>query len=256
MPTQKKTSAALAGLASGAAQVLAEQPLDTIKIRLQSRALVFDAFAGPASVAASALRNEGAGAFFRGLAPRLLTYAPVKSALFAQYDALSQHLPAPLAGAVAGGCNTVLSCPVDGLKSRLQVLRATTPDARWPAVARDMYARGAFYRGWRPLVCRDVPGYGLLFGVYDYGRNTTLPAPLVGAAAGVAFYSATLPIDRVKTVMMTQDIRRPAFASAAACARDILRRDGVAGFYRASAPTLLRTACGQAVALSVYELLR
>ena len=52
MPTQKKTSAALAGLASGAAQVLAEQPLDTIKIRLQSRALVFDAFAGPASVAA------------------------------------------------------------------------------------------------------------------------------------------------------------------------------------------------------------
>ena len=149
MLKEATTSAAWAGLASGAAQVLAEQPLDTIKVRLQSRALVFDAFAGPASVAASALRNEGAGAFFRGLAPRLLTYAPVKSALFAQYDALSQHLPAPLAGAVAGGCNTVLSCPVDALKSRLQVLRATTPDARWPAVARDMYVHCAIYQSRR-----------------------------------------------------------------------------------------------------------
>ena len=56
--------------------------------------------------------------------------------------------------------------------------------------------------------------------------------------------------------MMTQDLRRPRFASPVDCARDIYRRDGVRGFYRASLPTLLRTACGQAVALTVYGLLR
>jgi solute carrier family 25 carnitine/acylcarnitine transporter 20/29 len=245
------TSAAGAGLASGVAQVLAEHPLDTIKIRLQSRALAFDVLEGPRAVASKALSEEGVSALFRGLAPRLLTYAPVKSTLFAQYDFYGGT---PWAGALAGGCNTLLSCPVDALKSRVQTRQDATS---WHVVMRQMYLEGgltAFYRGWLPLFFRDVPGYFLLFGVYEHGRE--LPQPLVGAAAGVAFYGSTLPIDRVKTIMMTQDLRRPRFASPVDCARDIYRRDGLRGFYRASLPTLLRTACGQAVALTVYGLLR
>ena len=246
-----KASAAWAGLASGISQVLAEHPLDTIKIRLQSRALAFDVLEGPRAVAAKALSEEGVSALFRGLVPRLLTYAPVKSTLFAQYDFYGGT---PFAGALAGGCNTLLSCPVDALKSRVQ----TRQDAMsWHVVMRQMFVEGgltAFYRGWLPLFCRDVPGYFLLFGVYEHGRE--LPQPLVGAAAGVTFYGSTLPIDRVKTIMMTQSIVNPRFASPVHCARDIYLHQGVRGFYRASLPTLLRTACGQAVALTVYGLLR
>ena len=246
-----KVSAAGAGLASGISQVLAEHPLDTIKIRLQSRALAFDVLEGPRAVAAKALSEEGVSALFRGLVPRLLTYAPVKSTLFAQYD---YYGGTPWAGALAGGCNTLLSCPVDALKSRVQTRQDTL---KWTEVMRQMYLEGglsAFYRGWLPLFCRDVPGYFLLFGVYEHGRE--LPQPLVGAAAGVAFYGSTLPIDRVKTVMMTQDLLKPKFASPVDCARDIYLHQGVRGFYRASLPTLLRTACGQAVALTVYGLMR
>ena len=246
-----KATAAVAGLASGISQVLAEHPLDTIKIRLQSRALAFDVLEGPRAVAAKALSEEGVSALFRGLVPRLLTYAPVKSTLFAQYD---YYGGTPWAGALAGGCNTLLSCPVDALKSRVQTRQDTL---KWTEVMRQMYLEGglsAFYRGWLPLFCRDVPGYFLLFGVYEHGRE--LPQPLVGAAAGVAFYGSTLPIDRVKTVMMTQSIVNPRFASPVDCARDIYLHQGVRGFYRASLPTLLRTACGQAVALTVYGLLR
>jgi solute carrier family 25 carnitine/acylcarnitine transporter 20/29 len=246
-----KATAAVAGLASGVAQVLAEHPLDTIKIRLQSRSLSFDVLEGPRAVAAKALSEEGVSALFRGLVPRLLTYAPVKSSLFAQYDLYGGT---PWAGALAGGCNTLLICPVDALKSRVQTRQDTL---KWTEVMRQMYREGglgAFYRGWLPLFCRDVPGYFLLFGVYEHGRE--LPQPLVGAAAGVAFYGSTLPIDRVKTVMMTQDLLHPKFASPVDCARDIYLHQGVRGFYRASLPTLLRTACGQAVALTVYGLLR
>jgi solute carrier family 25 carnitine/acylcarnitine transporter 20/29 len=246
-----KTSAAWAGLASGISQVLAEHPLDTIKIRLQSRALAFDVLEGPRAVAAKALSEEGVSALFRGLVPRLLTYAPVKSMLFAQYD---YYGGTPWAGALAGGCNTLLSCPVDALKSRVQTRRDTL---KWTEVMRQMYREGgltAFYRGWLPLFCRDVPGYFLLFGIYEHGRE--LPQPLVGAAAGVAFYGSTLPIDRVKTIMMTQSIVNPRFASPVDCARDIYLHQGLRGFYRASLPTLLRTACGQAVALTVYGILR
>ena len=131
-----KASAAWAGLASGISQVLAEHPLDTIKIRLQSRALAFDVLEGPRAVAAKALSEEGVAAPFRGLVPRLLTYAPVKSTLFAQYDFYGGT---PFAGALAGGCNTLLSCPVDALKSRVQ----TRQDAlKWTEVMRQMYREG------------------------------------------------------------------------------------------------------------------
>ena len=75
---------------------------------------------------------------------------------------------------------------------------------------------------------------------------------LLGTSMWYAFYGSTLPIDRVKTVMMTQDLLQPRFASPVDCARDIYLHQGLRGFYRASLPTLLRTACGQAVALTVY----
>ena len=158
------TSAAGAGLASGVAQVLAEHPLDTIKIRLQSRALAFDVLAGPRAVASKALSEEGVSALFRGLVPRLLTYAPVKSTLFAQYDFYGGT---PWAGALAGGCNTLLSCPVDALKSRVQ----TRQDAlSWHVVMRQMFVEGglgAFYRGWLVNAYRALPGAAIGFASYD-----------------------------------------------------------------------------------------
>ena len=63
--------------------------------------------------------------------------------------------------------------------------------------------------------------------------------------SGVAFYMSTLPIDRVKTVMMTQDFARPEYRSAAECFRDLYAREGLAGMYRGCLPTIARTFCGQ-----------
>ncbi|KAH8056264.1 hypothetical protein JL722_7568 [Aureococcus anophagefferens] len=226
-----------AGALSGFCQVLAEQPFDTIKVRLQSRALAFDAFLGPAALVRHTYAAEGTRAFFQGVTPRLATYSGVKASLFALFEAFREQTGSvALAGAAAGGLNTAISCPQDVLKSRLQ-------------------ARGvaAFYAGWLPLVCRDVPGYALLYSVYVAGTERRLPTALVGAASGLAFYVSTLPVDRVKTVMMTQPLDRPAFSSARAAFLEIYAANGILGFYRGCGPTLARTACGQAVALSVYD---
>lgn len=246
------------GALSGFAQVLAEQPFDTIKVRLQSRALTFDAFGGPAALARTTWRNEGARAFFQGVTPRLATYSGVKASLFYLFERLRADFPVPVAGAVAGGLNTALSCPQDVLKSRLQV-QVASPGLAYlgpVATARDLLRRrgvAAFYAGWRPLVCRDVPGYAILYTVFVRGRDAGAPPWLCGGLSGVAFYLSTLPVDRVKTVMMTQPLDAPTFRSASGAAAELWRAHGAAGFYRGCAPTLARTACGQAVALTVYD---
>ena len=258
MATATQATAA-AGALSGFCQVLAEQPFDTIKVRLQSRALAFDAFLGPAALVRHTYAAEGTRAFFQGMTPRLATYSGVKASLFALFEAFREKTGSvAFAGAAAGGLNTAISCPQDVLKSRLQVQVASGPGHYLGPLATAkllLEARGvaAFYAGWLPLVCRDVPGYALLYSVYVAGTERRLPTALVGAASGLAFYVSTLPVDRVKTVMMTQPLDRPAFSSARAAFLEIYAANGILGFYRGCGPTLARTACGQAVALSVYD---
>ena len=83
-------------------------------------------------------------------------------------------------------------------------------------------------------------------------EHTSVPAVLCGGISGICFYMSTLPIDRCKTVIMTQDFRQPRQPSVAVF-QSLYAAQGLVGFYRGSWPTLLRTFCGQAVALTTYD---
>ena len=261
MAARSQHAPALAGAASGAAQVLAEHPLDSLKVRLQSRLAAFNSIGGPIAMLRHTVSAEGAAALFQGLSPRLLTYSVVKLSLFSLYE---RWLPvcggSPLAaGALAGACNTLVSCPQDVLKSRLQVLRFTEGQrCPSPAALAQQLVRAhgplVFYRGWGALVVRDTFGYGLLFSVYSSERlRRRLPPWVVGGMSGLAFYLSTLPLDRAKTVLMTQDLARPAHASGWGAARAVVEAEGWLGLYRGCSVTLLRTFVGQAVGLTVYS---
>jgi solute carrier family 25 carnitine/acylcarnitine transporter 20/29 len=222
--TSGAAATALAGGLGGAAQVLAEQPLDTVKTRLQSRSAAFVACAGPRDLLRATLTREGHRALMQGFTPRLLTYSLVKFSLFSLYERARApphggHAGVPglglsvlPAGALAGGLNTVVSCPQDVLKSRLQmqIVAGGRGYAGPIATARTMLAeRGvlAFYSGWRPLLLRDTLGYAVLFSVFESSKaGNWLPLWACGGMSGLAFYISTLPIDRVKTVMMTQPL--------------------------------------------------
>ena len=281
---------AVAGAVSGAAQVLAEHPLDSLKVRLQSRLAAFTCVGGgPLAMLRHTLRVEGAAALYQGLSPRLLTNSLVKISLFTLYE---QWLPlcggSPLlAGGLAGACNSLVSCPQDLLKSRLQVLRVArlsaaavqrgmphAPHAPHTPVALGLQLLRAhgplvFYRGWGALLVRDTFGYAALFSLYSSeGLRERLPLWLVGGLSGFSFYLLTLPIDRAKTVLMTMRSPPPEMASPPAtplwretvarfsgwrAARGVVLAEGWRGLYRGGSVTLLRTFVGQAVALSVYS---
>jgi len=249
---------ATAGFLSGLTQVLAEQPFDTVKTRLQSRLNSFTSYRGGVEL----LRNlERPQALLQGLTPRLCTYSLIKLSLFNTYESLKRHRHwgAAMSGAVAGTLNTVISCPQDMLKSRLQVQVARAGGVYIGPVAtiRSLvqgHGVGVFYRGWPPLVLRDCIGYGLLYQTFESTRASGLiPVWLCGGLSGTTFYFCTLPIDRVKTVMMTQDLAHPSYSTARACFVDLVQREGLTGMYRGCWPTLMRTFVGQAVALSVYD---
>jgi len=272
---------AYAGALSGFFQVLAEQPFDTIKVRLQSRALSFDTYAGSSALVRDTWKKEGTRAFFQGVTPRLLTYSAVKASLFSLFERFHEASESPaIAGGVAGGLNTIISCPADVLKSRLQVQIASVQSYRGPmATACSLFQQHGikvFYKGWTALIARDVPGYAMLYSIYVHGRASTalevLPTWVIGGAAGVGFYLLTLPIDRAKTMMMTQTLTISDVSSGVpACDKgqskpikqrvlsiseavsEILAKEGAKGLYRGCWPTLLRTFVGQATALTVYE---
>lgn len=258
---------AIAGGASGLCQVVAEHPFDTVKVRLQTALPIHASSRHAGDVLRATLRREGAAALLQGLSPRLATYSLVKASLFSLYEGLKATCGSPAAaGFAAGALNTVVSCPQDVIKSQLQVqvrrpaLRAHPTAQAW-AAARLLAAiwksrgLGGLYTG-LPLLCaRDAVGYSLLYSTFEYGRaHTPLPTPVVGGLAGVAFYVSTLPVDRLKTVLMTQDLLGgrplPSVREALALAT---AGSGVRGLYRGIVPTVLRTFVGQGVALTVYS---
>ena len=112
-----------------------------------------------------------------------------------------------------------------------------------------------FYRGLASLALRDTIGYGFLYSAYfGLKERTAVPAWLCGGISGVIFYVSTLPIDRCKTIVMTQDFAKQSkAASSIAAFKSIYKTQGLLGFYRGCEPTLLRTFFGQAVALTTYD---
>lgn len=250
-----------AGLLSGTSQVVAEQPLDTLKTRLQS--VRFSQSARPHELLVRTVRSEGGWALLNGITPRLLTYPLVKLSLFSLFEYFfAQTDSTAVAGACAGAANTIVACPADVLKSQLQVARFT-PGAPSPLrltldLLRDNGAR-VLYRGWGALALRDAIGYSILYTVYVRGQELRrrhewvaqlLPGWALGGLAGTCFYGATLPIDRLKVMMQTQPGGKA--RSLRLCFEDVCRR-GVPAFYRGAGPTLARTFVGQAVGLTVYE---
>ena len=135
----------------------------------------------------------------------------------------------------------------------------------------------AFWRGLAPLALRDTLGYAVLYSSYTTlkglsssasspvgGRGDgggasmdipVIPAWMCGGVSGVLFYLTILPIDRCKTIIMTHRVApgEAPLSLAAAFNGVLASRQGWAGFYRGCQPTLARTFCGQAVALSTYD---
>ena len=110
-----------AGGVAGAAGIVATQPMDTIRVRLQTQN-----YGGMIKCCAQTLRHEGVRGFYKGLASPVLTVGLMNSALFLSYNSMLNLREDPseppslrhvfVAGSVAGVLSASINSPTELVK--------------------------------------------------------------------------------------------------------------------------------------------
>ncbi|KAL7753611.1 hypothetical protein RI367_000542 [Sorochytrium milnesiophthora] len=202
----------IAGALSGSLGVLVGNPLDVVKVRLQTAASSRStSSAPPPSILGSVsqmIRSEGVSSLFRGAASPLVSVAALNSVLFVSYgkslsviqslSASTRREPttwqAGLAGLVSGFACYAISTPTELVKCRVQIAMSSAPAAYAPAMA-----------------LSATPA------------ALTVGGPLIPAHNSLAV------------------------------ALQVLRKEGLRGFYRGGLVTFLRDGPGYAVYFATYE---
>ncbi|TKY86534.1 hypothetical protein EX895_004683 [Sporisorium graminicola] len=276
----------LAGTVGGIAQVLVGQPLDILKVRLQTSPP--GTYTGMVDCATRIVRNEGPLAFYKGTLTPLLGVGACVSIQFGVVEALKRHFSASnvasgrsgelsysqfyLAGGIAGVANSVVAGPVEHVRIRLQT-QPSPPLYRGPVdCIRQIYTQsGPFhgvFRGQIPTFAREFHGMGMYFLTYEalvqyklskdkLARNE-LPstyAMFAGAMAGYGLWLTAYPADIIKSKLQTDSLN-PAnrkYKGTLDCIQQTFKQDGIRGFFRGLLPTLVRSPFANAATFVAFE---
>lgn len=226
----------LCGSLIGLCQISFDHPFDTLKTMKQSGnhnnnliTLFKDTYT-----------NYGIKGFYRGYFTRLPNVIVTKSIVFSStyhYDKIFNNQY--ISGSLAGATSTIFTCPLDNFKVNLQDNHNIT--------MKQLFINKSYYKGFKMLFIRDLFGYGILFGTFDFLTYNNCYTPIAGALSGITCYAFTLPFDRIKTL---NQIHTQHFTFSS-----IFNNEGVKGFYKGALPTMIKTSVGQAVSLSIYKFL-
>jgi len=186
----------LAGSLSGVAAASVTQPLDVLRVRLQTDPEV----KGSVVNAARAMWNEGGViAFYKGYTPAMLSLAPFIAVNFATFDTLKglyysnksyskQELKDrnPLVvlslGAISGIVAQSICYPLDTVRRRMQTKSTVIVDGKvslnyyrntptaFLTILREEGVKG-FYKGMVPNALKVMPNNALRFAIYETLKN-------------------------------------------------------------------------------------
>ncbi|KAJ5153579.1 Mitochondrial carrier protein [Penicillium coprophilum] len=290
-----KRQVVLAGGIAGLISRFCIAPLDVVKIRLQLQIHSLSdpashlnvkgpVYKGTLSTMRTIMKQEGITGLWKGNIPAEMMYVCYGAMQFTAYrgttQALAQlgsyRLPQPvesfLSGAVAGGCATGVTYPLDLLRTRFA---AQGPDRIYGSlrasigeIARHEGIPG-FYRGCSAAVAQIVPYMGLFFTTYEAVRPVmtwdALPFGTGDAAAGVVASvlakTGVFPLDLVRKRLQVQGPTRtryihrniPEYKGVLQSIAMIFRTQGVRGLYRGLTVSLLKAAPASAVTMWTYE---
>jgi hypothetical protein len=275
-----------AGVVSGMSASLAGQPLDTVRVRLQSRGHIYTS---TLDTVLKTARADGLRGFFRGALPPLVGMGPKNAIGFGAHGAVLRVLEGGcdrtgaelkrnaamhnvvLSGCAAGLAQCAVVVPSDRIKCQLQVQTGggtLTPGALKEClrtvIREDGLAAGIF-RGWWPTVWRQTLSAPVYYGSYEVlkraangsssgGSSSPFATMMCGGTAGVCAYASTYPFDVIKSyVHAAPPGTAPAEVSMLAVARRMRQEHGPRWYLRAMAPTLGRAFVINAVNFAVFE---
>lgn len=210
--------------------------------------------------------TDGVGGLFKGLKPALLRqasyqglkmymYEPIRDAVLQATTPEGEDKSEPklwqmiIAGGLAGAIGTFLTSPTDLIKIRMQsgVQYGGVIDALMSIAA----ASGFFslWDGWAPNVQRSFIVNAAELATYDYFKTQLLKVKalrdgpellvhtLASSGAGLVAAIASTPVDRAKTLLMTN---KGTYSSVFACLIKIYQEGGLAGLYQGFLATWMR----------------
>ena len=204
----------------GVAGLVVGQPFDVVKTLAQHNPRL-----SPRKHISQTWKGHGARGFFRGLSFPLMGVGPIFACYFLVYDRV-RALAASSAGAGAGAptvgdsmlggavAGMALS-PLFSIGERVKCAMQAHPCFSGPIeVLRELYSGGGQRSLWRGLgvtCAREGVAGAAFFGTYEltlrslHDGGAGPPAPpllfLAGGLAGVARWSASMPLDTIKTRM-------------------------------------------------------
>ncbi|WVQ87862.1 hypothetical protein IAS59_001593 [Cryptococcus gattii] len=165
------------------------------------------------------------------------------------------------AGAGAGLVSSIVTCPLDVVKTRLQAQAASVNHKDYQTVEmiiKDIWRSGGFrgfYRGLGPTLAGYLPTWGIYFTVYDmvkdklgaWAAHNDLPTKpsmvhiVAAMTAGATGTCMTSPLWVIKTRLMAQvgPSDQARYRNTLEAIVDIYRYEGVRAFYKGLLPSLM-----------------
>lgn len=264
----------ISGAIAGAVSRTAVAPLETIRTHL----MVGSCGHSTTEVFQDIMKHEGWQGLFRGNLVNVLRVAPSKSIELFAYDTVKKQLtpkpgeqpkiciPAsPIAGAVAGISSTLVTYPLELLKTRLTVQRGVynnLMDAFLKIVREEGPAE--LYRGLTPSLIGVIPyaatnyfaydslgkAYKKVFKKDEIGNIATL---LIGSAAGAISSSATFPLEVARKHMQAGALNGRQYKNMLHALLSILEHEGVSGLYRGLGPSCMKLVPAAGISFMCYE---
>ncbi|XP_046816962.1 mitochondrial ornithine transporter 1 [Vespa crabro] len=277
----------VAGSLGGIALVYVGQPLDTVKVKMQTFPSIYK---GMINCFVKTVKTDGIiRGLYAGTMPAVVANVAENSVLFTAYGGCQKVVSKILgkekvedlsslgnacAGFFAAFFSSLTLCPTELIKCKLQAMhevqsqmdianKVMTRIGPWELtrnILREQGIRGLFV-GLTSTIVREMPGYFFFFGGYEVTREL-LAKPnqkrddigwqktmVAGAVGGTVLWLVIFPADVVKSRIQVQNLKTPALV----VMKDIIKQEGIGALYNGLKPTLIRTIPATAMLFITYE---
>ncbi|KAL8497016.1 hypothetical protein ACS0TY_020631 [Phlomoides rotata] len=264
----------ISGGIAGAISRTAVAPLETIRTHL----MVGSSGHSTSEVFDNIMKTEGWKGLFRGNFVNVIRVAPSKAIELFVYDTVNKNLspkagqlklpfpPSLVAGACAGVSSTLITYPLELVKTRLTIQRGVY-NGLLDAFVKILEEGGVqeLYRGLTPSLIGVIPYAATNYCAYDTLRKVyrkvfkqekigNIETLLIGSAAGAISSTATFPLEVARKHMQVGAVSgRVVYKNVLHALACILEQEGIPGLYKGLGPSCLKLVPAAGISFMCYE---